>query len=43
VGLEESKRLAGKIAKEAVTALNPFGEKAESLRRLVETLLKRTR
>jgi geranylgeranyl diphosphate synthase, type II len=43
VGLEESKRLAGKIAEEAATALNPFGEKAEALRRLVETLLKRTR
>jgi geranylgeranyl diphosphate synthase, type II len=43
MGLEESKRLAEKIAKEAVAALNPFGEKAEALRWLVEMLLNRTR
>ena len=43
VGLEKSKKLAEKIADEAVAALKPFGEKAESLRRLAESLLNRTR
>ncbi|MGA2070514.1 MAG: polyprenyl synthetase family protein [Sedimentisphaerales bacterium] len=43
VGLEKSKKSAEKIADEAVAALKPFGEKAEALRRLVETLLNRTR
>ena len=43
VGLDKSKKLAEKIAKEAVAALKPFSEKAESLRWLVEALLNRTR
>jgi geranylgeranyl diphosphate synthase type II len=43
MGLDKSKKLAEKIAKEAVAALKPFGEKAESLRWLVEALLNRTR
>ncbi|MGB7582651.1 MAG: polyprenyl synthetase family protein [Sedimentisphaerales bacterium] len=43
VGLEKSRKLAEKIADEAVAALKPFGEKAETLRRLVETLLNRTK
>jgi geranylgeranyl pyrophosphate synthase len=43
VGLEKSKKLAEKIADEAVAALRPFGEKAESLRQLAESLLNRTK
>lgn len=43
VGLAKSRELAKKIADEAVVALRPFGEKAETLRRLVETLLNRTK
>ncbi len=43
VGLEKSKKSAEKIACEAVAALKPFGEKAKELRRLVETLLNRTK
>jgi geranylgeranyl pyrophosphate synthase len=43
IGLEKSKKLAEKIADEAITALKPFGEKAEALRRLVEALLNRTK
>jgi geranylgeranyl diphosphate synthase, type II len=43
MGLEKSKKLADKIADEAVAALGPFGEKADLLRRLVESLLNRTK
>jgi geranylgeranyl pyrophosphate synthase len=43
VGLEKSKKLAEKIADEAVAALKPFGEKAGVLRQLAESLLNRTK
>ena len=43
VGLDKSKKLAEKNADEAIAALKPFGEKAESLCRLVEALSNRTR
>jgi geranylgeranyl diphosphate synthase type II len=43
VGLAKSRGLAKKIADGAVAALRPFGEKADMLRRLVETLLNRTK
>jgi len=43
VGLEKSRELAGKLADEAVAALGPFGEKADVLRRLAESLLNRTK
>ena len=43
VGLGKSKKLAEKFADEAVAALGPFGEKADTLRRLAESLLNRTR
>jgi geranylgeranyl pyrophosphate synthase len=41
VGLEKSGKLAKKLADEAVTALKPFGDKADTLRRLAAMLLKR--
>jgi geranylgeranyl diphosphate synthase, type II len=43
VGLDKSKKSAEKIADKAVAALEPFGQKAEALRRLVEALLNRTK
>jgi len=43
VGLERSKQLAEKLADEAVTAIEPFGEKADALRRLAAALLNRSR
>jgi len=43
LGLEESRQLAAKLADEAVAALEPFGRKAESLRKLAMALLERTR
>jgi geranylgeranyl diphosphate synthase type II len=43
VGLEKSKKLAEKIADEAVAALRSFGEKAEALCLLAGMLLNRTR
>jgi geranylgeranyl diphosphate synthase type II len=43
VGLEKSRKLARKLAGEAVAALEPFGEKADMLRRLATMLLNRTR
>jgi geranylgeranyl diphosphate synthase, type II len=43
VGLEKSKELADKLADEAVAALGLFGEKADVLRRLAESLLNRTK
>jgi geranylgeranyl diphosphate synthase type II len=43
VGLEKSRKLARKLANEAITALKPFGPKADTLRSLVELLLNRTK
>ncbi|MFH1369863.1 MAG: polyprenyl synthetase family protein [Planctomycetota bacterium] len=43
VGLEKSRQLAKRVAEEAVAALEPFGEKADMLRRLAGVLLNRTR
>lgn len=42
-GMRESKRLAKKLADEAVAALGPFGPEADTLRGLVVALLRRTR
>ncbi len=43
IGMKKSKRLAMKLADEAVAILEPFGEKADNLRQLAITLLKRTK
>jgi geranylgeranyl pyrophosphate synthase len=43
VGLEKSKKLARKLADEAIAALKPFGPKADTLRQLAGTLLNRTK
>jgi len=43
VGMERSKRLAKELADEAIAVLEPFGEKADNLRKLAEALLERTR
>jgi geranylgeranyl diphosphate synthase type II len=43
VGLEKSRELAEKLADEAVAAIEPFGEKANMLRRLTTALLNRTK
>ena len=43
VGLEKSRKLAEKLADEAVAELKPFGEKADMLRRLANVLLNRTK
>ena len=43
VGMEKSKQLAKKLADEAVAILEPFGEKADTLRQLAMALLRRTR
>jgi len=43
VGLEESRKLASRLANEAVATLKPFGAKADTLRRLATTLLHRTK
>ncbi len=43
VGLEKSKQLAGKLADEAVVALEAFGSGADVLRQLVVALLQRTK
>jgi geranylgeranyl diphosphate synthase type II len=43
VGIEKSKKLAKKLADEAVALLDPFGQKADILRRLALALLERTR
>jgi len=43
VGLDKSKKLAKKLADEAVAALKPFGKKSDTLRRLVTMLLNRTK
>ena len=43
VGIEKSKQLAKKLADEAVELLEPFGQKADTLRKLAIALLERTR
>jgi len=43
VGIEKSKRLAGKLADEAAALLKPFGPKADTLRQLAIALLQRTK
>ncbi len=43
IGLEESKRLAEKIAGKATAILEPFGKRADTLRKLATALLERTR
>jgi len=43
IGLEKSRKLAEKLAGEAVATLGPFGEKAVMLRRLVGSLLDRNK
>jgi len=43
VGMEKSRKLAKKLADEAMAALKPFGPKAETLRKLATALLQRTR
>jgi geranylgeranyl diphosphate synthase type II len=43
VGMEESTRLAGKLADEASAALAPFGREADTLRELAVAMLERTR
>ena len=43
VGLDKSMQSAGKLAEEAIAALEPFGKKGDILRRLAEALLNRTR
>jgi len=43
VGIEKSKQLAKKLADEAVAVLEPFGPKADTLRRLAIALLERTK
>ena len=42
-GMEKSKQLAKKLADEAIGALEPFGQKADNLRKLAVALLERTR
>ena len=43
VGMEKSKQLAKKLADDAVAALEPFGAKADTLRKLAMALLQRTK
>ncbi len=43
VGIEKSKRLAMKLADDAAALLQPFGQKADTLRQLAIALLERTR
>jgi geranylgeranyl diphosphate synthase type II len=43
VGMEKSKELEKKLADEAVAVLEPFGQRADTLRNLAIALLKRTR
>lgn len=43
VGIEKSKQLAKKLADEAAALLEPFGQKADTLRKLAIALLERTR
>ncbi len=43
VGIEKARKLEKKLADEAVAVLEPFGEKADTLRQLAMALLERTR
>jgi geranylgeranyl pyrophosphate synthase len=43
VGLDKSRKLAKKLADEAIETLKPFGSKADVLRNLAKSLLNRTR
>jgi len=43
VGMEKSRQLGKKLADDAITALEPFGQKADTLRKLAIALLKRTK
>ncbi|MDD5064633.1 MAG: polyprenyl synthetase family protein [Phycisphaerae bacterium] len=43
IGMEKSKQLGGKLADEAAAVLEPFGQKADTLRNLAIALLERTR
>ncbi|HIJ51841.1 MAG TPA: polyprenyl synthetase family protein [Planctomycetes bacterium] len=43
VGIEKSKQLAKKLTDEAAAILEPFGQKADTLRKLAIALLQRTR
>jgi geranylgeranyl diphosphate synthase type II len=43
VGMEKSKNLGKKLADEAIAVLEPFGQRADTLRNLAIALLKRTR
>ncbi|MFA5240315.1 MAG: polyprenyl synthetase family protein [Phycisphaerae bacterium] len=43
IGMEESKIFGEKLADEAIAALEPFGQRAETLRNLTIALLKRTK
>jgi len=43
VGMKKSKRLAEELVDEAIAALEPFKDKADTLRQLAVALLKRTR
>lgn len=43
IGMEKSRQLEKKLADEAVAVLEPFGQKADTLRNLAIALLKRTR
>jgi geranylgeranyl diphosphate synthase type II len=43
IGMDKSKQIAEKLAREAVKTLEPFGKEAESLRQLAVALVKRTR
>ena len=43
VGLETARELQGRVTSEAVSALEPFGKKADILREFAQALLLRTR
>ncbi len=43
LGLEKSRQMAKRLADEAIAALEPFGQNADTLRKLTMALLKRTR
>jgi geranylgeranyl diphosphate synthase type II len=43
IGIEKSRELERELAEEAVAALPPFGDRAETLRQLALALLQRTR
>jgi len=43
VGIDKARRLEKKLANEAVAVLEPFGEKADTLRQMAMALLERTK